>query len=361
MPHATENGETFEYFDPVDYKPVSLRDKMMGQSDSRRLITSEQAYRQAILECEKEDNLLSGKKAWLEQQLTDVDETLREINLNYATCHETLTSAYQNSVSQLQSMTKQKLDCILSAELELRRQYEQVLWGESFISNQVGLGGGRVDGPSLHQKIDFLRVWKAHVVHRNAVCRFKTNETDVLKSMKPDIVVDVAFQVGKKGDIADSSGTPGTVPDKDWHGKNQQPNRLSKRATTMDGEPIESASESAAAQRPAAAYVEHANKIGLFDNPILSAEDLVATSAKQLIDASSAKLRDAVAEATKDTHSKYQLPPSFTAPFASGMVYPVPGTINLGEEDRHDGKQQFEAMFKKTIGGPETPQNGRGI
>lgn len=361
-PRKSSNSqvESYEYFDPVDYKPVSVREKMMGQSDARRLITSEQAYRQAILECEKEDSLLNGKKAWLEKQLTDVDEILRAINLNYATAHETLTNAYQTAVSQLQLLTKQKLDCILSAELELRRQYEQVLWGESFIVNQVNNGGSRAEGPTLDQKVEFLRVWKAHVVHRNAICRFKTVETDVLQSMKPDIVANASFKVGKLETIRDlSSGStaPGASRDPD---QLPLPPKPSRRSLAADGESIQMGSDSAS-QRPAAAFFEQANKIGLFDNPALSAEDLVASSAKILIDANSSKLRDAVADATKDENSRFPLPTSFTSPFASGMIYPVPGTLDLNDSDKHDGKQHFESIFRKTIGDPSCPRSANGL
>ena len=322
----------------------------MGQSSSRRLISSEQAYRQAILECEKEDSLLNGKKGWLEKQMTDVDDTLRAINLNYATAHETLTTAYQNAVLQLQGMTKQKLDCVLSAELELRRQYEQVMWGESFISNAVNMGNEKAQGPSLDQKVDFLRIWKSHVVHRNAICRFKTVETDVLKNMKPDIVVEAPFKVGKI-EILNEPMT--TTPVQAI--KHQASNRLSKRADTIDGGPIEQmggVNITDLSQRPTATFVDHANKIGLFDYPVISAEDLVASSAKLLIDANSSKLQDAVADATKDPNGKFPLPPSFTTPFAAGIMYPVPGTVDLKDTDRQDGKQQFELVFKKAIGEP---------
>lgn len=324
---------------------------MMGQSNARRLITSEQAYRQAIIECEKEDSMLNGKKVWLEKQLTDVDETLRAINLNYATCHENLTIAYKTAVSQLQTLTKQKLDCILSAELELRRQYEQILWGETFITNQTSIGSDRANGPSLDQKVDFLRVWKAHVVHRNAICRFKTVETDVLQSMKPDIAVDASFKVVKVEDRHDASDG---MLNQDAGRESAAPPTRVKRSITVDGEPIET-SDNGTSQRPAVSFVEHANKIGLFDHAVLSAEDLVASSAKQLIDVSSIKLREAVAEVTGDSSSKFPLPSSFTAPFASGMVYPVPGSFDVNGSDKHDGKQQFESIFKKSIGQPDIP------
>ncbi len=367
---STINGsqEVPEFFDPVDYKAVSVRDKMMGQNTSRRLIPIDQAFRQALAEFEDEDQHLNGKRVWLERQLSEVDDTLRAVNLNYASCHEALTTAYENAVAQLQSMTKQKLDCILSAELELRRQYEQIMWGESFISGQVSTASANAGKTDASKKIEFLKLWKSHVVHRNAVCRFKTVETEVLKTIKPDIVVKTDLKVGKS-ELKDSSVAQ---PERDQGGSGSAPTesrgstfgkrdsaladltRLQRSRSMQIEESADGPGLPTSHNRPSVAFVELVSKSAAYELPVQSSDDMIALSARSMVDASSVRLRDAVLAASTEGN-KYPLPPSFTTPFASGMVYPVPGTPDPRDQDRHDGRQQFDSAFRKAIGDP--PEN----
>lgn len=322
---VASSSAKYLYFDPVDFMPITEEERMLSNpSRARRLITIDQAFRQAVVESEKDDATLLSKKAWLETQLGQIDTTLRDINLNYANCLESLRKAYEASVKQLQGITKQKLDCILSAELELRRQYEQILWGEAYINhtlNDIGSSEGKSPVAEHAEKVDFLRTWKAHVVHRGAIARFMSVETDVLKTTKPDTGVTIDIKFNKNG----STSLQNT----------------SDASSSQDNSGLHA--------RPVTAFLQLATNSGLYDRHAAPAEELVSGSSKILIDASVSKLKAALKDAVNDS-SRFPLPPSFTSPMIVGASYPVPGTPDPREVDRYDSRIHFDAAMKRAVG-----------
>jgi hypothetical protein len=227
-------------------------------------------------------------------------------------------------VKQLQGITKQKLDCILSAELELRRQYEQILWGEAFINqtlNSIGSSQGKSPVAAHAEKVDFLRTWKSHVVHRGAIARFMSVETDVLKTTRPDTGVSIDIKFTKDGNASSTNSNEAPRPQSDAQSN----------------------------ARPVTAFLQLASSSGLYDRHAAPVEELVSSSSKILIDASVLKLKAALKEAANES-SRFPLPPSFTSPMIVGATYPVPGTPDPREMERHDTKTHFDAAMKRAVG-----------
>ena len=62
---------------------------------------------------------------------------------NSASVEEALYQKLQEALFQLQEESQRKLNLLLSEELELRRQMQQIDWSESFVTiMQVRRGGG---------------------------------------------------------------------------------------------------------------------------------------------------------------------------------------------------------------------------
>jgi len=153
---------------------VSIREKITRNTSSTQLISLDKAYFQAVYEAENTDEIIAGKFQKIDTQIADLDERARAINLNYAECHEAILAAEKQAVLQLQECTKLKLEALLSVEVELRRQKEQLEWMDLFIKKQVEKVKNYESGPTLDKKtgslaattkaplgaVEFLRTWK---------------------------------------------------------------------------------------------------------------------------------------------------------------------------------------------------------
>lgn len=113
-----------EFFDLAEYKPVYEKTTKIGTTGPH-VVTIDQAYEHYQAEYALRDPLFITKREWLDKQLDIAEERLRAINLNYADAHEAIQEAADVAISQLQAITKHKLETLLSVEIELRRQVRE--------------------------------------------------------------------------------------------------------------------------------------------------------------------------------------------------------------------------------------------
>lgn len=123
--------DRYDFFDPELYRPVSLRDKMigshsMGEAANHKLVSLSDAYQAAILDSKKPDPIVAQKKREIMDHLNDIDAKMRAINLNFATVEERLNSVFQQNLKTLKDEVNSKTKILLSTELEFRRQLEQL-------------------------------------------------------------------------------------------------------------------------------------------------------------------------------------------------------------------------------------------
>jgi hypothetical protein len=103
------------YFDPVLFKPITFGE--YRRSRGRQLQTIEEAYEQAKADLKKPDVLVKGRRDWIEQQLTDLDERLRQINLNMAEVKEDIEAAAMRCQTELRALSRQKFEALLGVEI----------------------------------------------------------------------------------------------------------------------------------------------------------------------------------------------------------------------------------------------------
>ena len=89
--------DRYDFFDPQLYRPVSLRDKMigshsMGEAATHKLVSLQDAYDGCVRESKKPDPLIAQKKHKIMEELNKIDNKMRDINLNFATVEEELYS-----------------------------------------------------------------------------------------------------------------------------------------------------------------------------------------------------------------------------------------------------------------------------
>lgn len=198
--------DRYDFFDPVLYQPVSLRDKMTGthssgEASTHKLISISDAYMNAVEQSKKTDSVLTSKRENIQQLLAELDDKLREVNLNFANVEEKIYQALKEALMQLQNETKKKVSSLLSAELELRRQLEQVEWMETYLDKQ------RIEV----NEIDFLNMWRCHTSMRSDVCRQRVMENGIISSVKGDLELHGAITVLQEGAAAQANGVNGGV------------------------------------------------------------------------------------------------------------------------------------------------------
>jgi len=174
--------DRYDFFDPVLYVPVSVRDKMVGshstgENAQHKLIGIGDAYEVAISESLKVDPILASRQEEIKSQLRSVDNKLRDVNRNAAMVEERIYKTLQNALFKLQDITQSKMSALLAEEVELRRQLQQTEWMESFLDLQR----------ESASQVEFLNGWKCHVQLRADAVRNPLRTPAVLEGVKADL------------------------------------------------------------------------------------------------------------------------------------------------------------------------------
>lgn len=202
--------EDVEYFDPILFKHVSAKERKVA-STSRLLIPVQHAYEQAVKNLNTNkgtkdifktpDPLLEGKSQWINKQFDLIDERIRQVNLNYAEESEKLTKAYNAAVEKLKNLTKEKLETILSSEIELRRDEEHINWINSYMKKQRNEVVDSLESTTLSgaeknmARINFLKSLHYYSEFKNNWSKLKNAQRDFLAAVGPDVysIFDVKF------------------------------------------------------------------------------------------------------------------------------------------------------------------------
>lgn len=191
--------DKYDFFDPVYYVPVSIRDKMVGshskgEAANHKLISLQDAYEIALKESEKPDLLLRQTTQELKNQLRTVDTKLRDVNGNSAKVEEELYKCLQDALFELQQLTQNKMQSLLSVEVELKRKLSHLEWAEQYLAVQ------RVEATPL----DFLTVWKCHSQLRGDICHSEQQQQEdvafELQAIQPDIECTGSIHVRQASD-----------------------------------------------------------------------------------------------------------------------------------------------------------------
>lgn len=79
------------------------------------------------------DPLLEERRRSIREALTTIDGKLSAIRANSASVEEALYQMLQDALFALQDETQRKMNALLSADLELRRQLQALDWHSSFV------------------------------------------------------------------------------------------------------------------------------------------------------------------------------------------------------------------------------------
>ena len=137
------------------------------------------AYEAAIISSHSGDPLLEERKKGLRDVLRHIDTRLQAVQANSASVEEALYAKLQAALFSLQEQTQKKMSLLLSEELELRRQLQQIEWTESFAS---------VMQESL-PPMTFVSAWERHAALRSQLYSQLSGGLSprLLEEVQPDI------------------------------------------------------------------------------------------------------------------------------------------------------------------------------
>lgn len=108
-----------------------------GENTKHTLINIDEAYDIGVQEAKVNDEKLEKHKAVIRRKLQLLDEKIAEINNNARAVENDLYEVLERALESLQSQTQNKLNVLLADQMELRRQYEEIQWAESFLKYQI--------------------------------------------------------------------------------------------------------------------------------------------------------------------------------------------------------------------------------
>lgn len=338
--------DEYEFFDPMTHRPITVKEKMTIGA-TRTLVTIDTAYKNAVADYEAGDQLIEGKKQWLEKQLDIIDEKVRQVNLNYADVLEKITETVENAKAQLQELTRQKLEHLLSAEVEMRRQKEQIAWMDLIVKKNASGAAMRIDklskvgatlsaqsadeekdsksrravaqeGQVTHkimtqEQLGFLNIWKNHTKFRNAASRQKPKDhLEVISRVHPDCNVKGEILIYNdpsysKSILEVTAASGATMLGASANAKKANPNKKDGLANS---------------NKKLGKTLETIEKQDDYVQPPEPGKEILAGYAQSLVDMEAEKIQDALSAAVSDESSI--LPKSIHRPPGAGMVYKVP-------------------------------------
>ena len=348
--------EDVEYFDPILFKHVSAKERK-NASTSRLLIPVQHAYEQAIKNLyisktskelfKQPEPLVEGKTKWIEKQFDMIDERIRLVNLNYAEETEKLTKAYNEAVDQLKNITREKLEIILSTEIDLRRDEEQIAWINSYVKRQRDEVIDSLDSPTLSgaeknmARINFLKSLHYFSDFRNNWSKLKNTQRNILGSISSDI--DAIFDV-KFIPRGESKGTNSTeVDDKSIsHISNVTSNRAKDLSLFIKNTATSKSK-----------------------NLLVPTQVPLNSSLKKVIDMKTVQIKEAIAAAVNS--KAFPLPPSIMQegsiiPSSSGAHYPMPIPFDFikGESNQiaknFNVRKDYESQLFNIVGSSRAAQ-----
>lgn len=137
----THADKIVEFFCPTCSKPVCVHCKMVGHhstgdSAKHKLITVAEAFRSVSESAGAADPLLAARKANIRAQIQAVADRATQVDSNSQEIKEQLEALFQRTLSDLQAITKRKLNVLKGDTVELHRQLTEIEQLEKFLQYQ---------------------------------------------------------------------------------------------------------------------------------------------------------------------------------------------------------------------------------
>ena len=179
---------TVEFYCSTCMMPICVNCKMIGSHSTPETSTHVferigEAYQRALAEAAEPDPLLEQKKVHLKQFLNLLDDRINEVKHNAEQVEAKIYKALQEALLQLQQETQSKISKLISAEMEIKRQLEEISWIECFLKYEQ-----EILSPAY-----FMLAWGRHSDLRSELQT--TEELFELQAVMPDIKMEGQLHV----------------------------------------------------------------------------------------------------------------------------------------------------------------------
>jgi hypothetical protein len=123
----------------------------------------------------------------LAESLGNIDVKIKEINKNASAIEEQIYQLLQNALRELQEHTQKKMSYLIGDQLELKRQYDQIQWVESFLQYEH----------EILMPSDFLAAWARHLKLRKEILNLAN--IPIITDVKADLKVEGRVKVITEG------------------------------------------------------------------------------------------------------------------------------------------------------------------
>ena len=79
------------------------------------------------------------KKAELSEQLKRIEDTIVDIDQHSLNLEKKINEIYESVLRDLKEATKEKLNKLMVVKIETKRQYDELIWTDSFVKYQQQL------------------------------------------------------------------------------------------------------------------------------------------------------------------------------------------------------------------------------
>lgn len=301
-----------EFVDAETFKPAHVTDTKSEENKFRQLLSPEAAYSKAKRDASSPDQMIASKNDIIMGMIAGLDERVRAININYADCYEQIVQAQKDALADLERVTRSKLEGLLSVEVELRRQQEELLWLKTHAEKQAARTESE---PAEGTPSEFIKTWRSHIALRNKLANAKPKESGVLLKIMPDM------KVQKMLNVVETSR-------QDQHG-------------LRDGQTANSLSEGFVNA------VKSTLQTGLFKSAFTSKDEIVSMHTQSIIERYSERIQAAINEAVEV--DDIPLPNSITRPLMAGEVLSPKNLLDPSYAEDTITKVDAKKSFEKAL------------
>ncbi|EAR84469.2 B-box zinc finger protein (macronuclear) [Tetrahymena thermophila SB210] len=130
-----------------------------GEPAAHQLLRISDAYKKALHESKVLDPQLEKRKNELTDHLTNIDQKIKDVSSKSKNIEDRIYKLLEDGLKLLQQKTKEKMCILIGDQLELKRQYDQIQWIESFLKYQQ----------NVLNPAEYLKAWSRHSQLRNKI------------------------------------------------------------------------------------------------------------------------------------------------------------------------------------------------
>mmetsp|Transcript_8782 Transcript_8782/g.13497 ORF Transcript_8782/g.13497 Transcript_8782/m.13497 type:complete len:443 (+) Transcript_8782:33-1361(+) len=217
-----------DFFDPVHFRAVSVRDKMIGDYSSGplaefKLLPIEDAYDAVWADRQRLAAQINNRQNEIKQQLDKlITQNKKSVHVNHTLIEQKIYHILQTTLHQLEQKTKHKLASIQSNELELRRKLAHLdLIANRFIDledNCDETNGVASNAEEQQKRATFVRNWADYrsLAKNDLEATLKEPKVNDLDNLIPKLELNGSLRISEENDdmraIDLASGTPQASP-----------------------------------------------------------------------------------------------------------------------------------------------------